>query len=153
MQLARRKHSLGHNMKTLSDVSRKAHSNVLSLAGPSPGTPSPGSRFCRRTATSGRQDFRQLRHTPASRSTRLVEKRSQAGQGWKDRVQGARYAREFRARRFAGETLTNLTRAFCCQNASLTRRLGVRGKKFGDNRCGMPRRLFAALATRIPGAP
>ncbi|KAK1132548.1 hypothetical protein K0M31_013931 [Melipona bicolor] len=38
MQLARRKHSSGHNMKTLSDVSRKAHSNVLSLAGPSPGT-------------------------------------------------------------------------------------------------------------------
>lgn len=38
MQLARRKHSLGHNMKTLSDVSRKAHSNVLSLARPSTGT-------------------------------------------------------------------------------------------------------------------
>lgn len=97
MQLARRKHSLGHNMKTLSDVSRKAHSNVLSLAGPSPGT-EPWLSLLSALALP-RQDVRisGSYHTPASRSTRLAEKRSQAGQGWKDRVQGARYAREFRA--------------------------------------------------------
>lgn len=60
MELARRKHlergggggGWRHNMKTLSDVSRKAHSNVLSLA-------REASVGCG-AATSGRQDFRQL---------------------------------------------------------------------------------------------
>lgn len=98
-------------MKTLSDVSRKAHSNVLSLAS----EPGAGSRFCRRTATSGRQDFRQLHSSRSIRGIRLARKRSQASRvgrtGCKERATWN--SKRFSVPYAAGETLTNLTRAFC----------------------------------------
>lgn len=106
-------------MKTLSDVSRKAHSNVLSLA---------ERGLCRRAATSGRQDFRQL-----SFESRIPQKRSQAGKqgGWKDRVQGAGAVFANRVQQRVVETLTNLTRAFCVKLFLNSPGTGLRGK-FGD---------------------